>query len=790
MRKLSLIAAFSLLLVGSAPLHAQDALDAGVNTDATAEQAEPSTRPPRVVHAPPVDWPESEARPESGFVEVLIVISSEGSATLSECSLPEAACLAVATALEQARFEPALLDGVPQAARVGLRLFLASASPVEAADDTTSEATSASDAGTPQGETPAPLQATEYGAEAQIQRPEPTAHIVSLEQLRELPGAFGDPYRVIDALPGVVPVMTGMPYVYVRGAPPAATAYYYDDIVMPALFHLGLGPAVVHPAMVGDIDFYPGVAPARYGRKTGGVVTGKGALRPLKEGLHGELELRLVDAQVYLAKPFARGGRIEVAGRYGYPGPAIKLFESSAVVQYWDYQLRSIVPLSSRTEASLVVLGSFDFIGSRSNGRLKRQLELQFHRLEARVEQRRDNLTFGGALSAGFERSGLEDTMDITAYRMGPRVWLERNLRSAKLRLGADMTATLGRLENPLSDPDDPTDAFRQNPIYRSARHRDVVGAYSELRFPLLDKLEFDLGLRSDMWVTGGDVQWAIEPRGVARYFARDDLTLHIASGLAYQPAVFLIPLPGIADTALDRGLQRAVQSEIGAKLELPASFSLEAKAFWHVYDRMLSFEAIEDGDVTCNVAPIPAPSDGTPPTVQDEIVCEETEGFARLSAQAFGSEWMLRRDYREALSGWLSYTLSKASARSESGRAFTPNFDVRHVANLILQWRIGPRWRISLRGFAQSGRHALDSATSADPRRRKRLPAFYRGDLQISRVWPKRWGELRFSFDWLNFTFRREPLGWDCYEPTGACSVSYVEFPVTLPMLGVRGSF
>ncbi len=788
MRELSLTAPIALLLFASLSVRAQDADDAGVSLDSVSEVSAPTTSAPRALHAPLLDWPVGVAPPERGFVDVLVVVSPDGSAELEDCTLPDDVCRTVSAALEQSRFEPALREGVPQAARVGLRLFLALPPPAAPHDagaeqDAASEPDLTSDA----------AQAAEYGAEAQVQRPEPTAHAVSLEQMRELPGAFGDPYRVIDALPGVVPVMTGLPYVYVRGAPPSATAYFYDDIPLPVLFHLGLGPAVVHPAMVGAIDFYPGVAPARYGRKTGGVVTGKGALNPLKEGLHGELELRLVDAQAYFAKPFGRGGRIEVAGRYGYPGPAIKLFESSAVVQYWDYQLRTVVPLSSRTEASMMVLGSFDFIGSRNNGRLQRQIELQFHRFEARVEHRRDNLSFGGALSAGFERSGLEDTLDITAYRVGPRVWLTRGIRSAKLRVGADMTATLGRLKNPLasSDPNDPSDPFQQNPLYRAARHRDVLGAYSELRLPVLPKLELDLGLRSDLWITGGDVQWAMEPRGVARVFATDALTLHIASGLAYQPAVFLIPLPGIADTALDRGLQRSVQSEIGAKLELPASFSVETKVFWHVYDRMLSFEAIDDGDVSCSAAPAPAPPSGDAPRpIQSEVVCEESKGFARLSAHAFGSEWMLRRDYREALSGWLSYTLSKANARSDGGQKFTPNFDVRHVANLIFQWRIGPRWRISLRGFAQSGRYPMGSATATDPRQRQRLPAFYRGDLQISRVWPKSWGELRFSFDWLNFTFQREPLGWDCYDRSGACRVSYVEFPVTLPMLGVRGTF
>jgi hypothetical protein len=55
-------------------------------------------------------------------------------------------------------------------------------------------------------------------------------------------------------------------------------------------------------------------------------------------------------------------------------------------------------------------------------------------------------------------------------------------------------------------------------------------------------------------------------------------------------------------------------------------------------------------------------------------------------------------------------------------------------------------------------------------------------------------WGELRFTFDWLDFTFQRDPLEWNCGNtPLGShvkCRVSYVAFLITLPMLGVRGTY
>lgn len=112
-----------------------------------------------------------------------------------------------------------------------------------------------------------------------------------------------------------------LPYFYLRGAPPSGTSYVYDDIVVPALFHLAAGPAVIHPQMVGTIDVHSGVAPARYGGHSGGVVVGHGP-PARREDVFGEAEIRAIDANGFVQ---GRTGpsSLAAAGRSGYPGPLV-----------------------------------------------------------------------------------------------------------------------------------------------------------------------------------------------------------------------------------------------------------------------------------------------------------------------------------------------------------------------------------------------------------------------------------------------------------------------------------
>lgn len=781
--------------------------------------AAPSRTPP--VLTTPLQVQADAPLPEGQALTVVVVVGTDGLAQLEGCEQGELWCDAVRRALITARFEPATVDAEPVPARVSLQLKTVAVQQPPVAKPSAVAAPAAADEPVAGGEpdtqaTPPAAPGSGFGAVADAGRIMPTGRALELEQMRMLPGAFGDPFRVIDSLPGVVPVLTGLPYVYVRGAPPSATAYYFDDIQVPALFHLGLGPAVVHAAMLGPIDFYPGVAPARYGRKTGGVLAGKAAQQPIKPGIHGEAELRLVDAQLLLQTPLPGGGRLEVGGRYGFPALLLMAIEEEAILQYWDYQLRFNQPLPGGREVSLTWFGSFDLAGTRVDGESTTDLALQFHRAEARLSQRVGRGEFGLAVLYGMDESTFEDEVSVVAHRVRPRLWWSQPVGRGRLRLGADFTGILGVIrtgadeQSPAADGDyyeDDDDSFFVEELPNA---RSIGGLFTELQYVLSPRVRMDVGLRADLWINRGHVDAAVEPRAVLTWNARDDLALHVAAGLAHQPMALPIPLPAYADVAVADKLQRAVQAELGGLWDTGKGFEVDLKGFAHLYQSMLLLEGIvENEDISCPGLPVEEqegasgapPVDPVPGGFADDCEVEKSGGFEPSSAYAVGMEFMLRRPFSHRVSGWLSYTLAKAEAR-QGDRSFETHFDVRHVANLVLQWRISEGWNFSVRGYVQSGRYPFASGIEADPRKRRRLPMYGRGDLQLSRTWKRGWGQLRFTLDWLNFTFQREPFEWSCPDELGdgedlagvlsgdACTPEYVAIPVTLPLLGVRGTF
>ena len=80
-------------------------------------------------------------------------------------------------------------------------------------------------------------------------------------EIKQVPGTFGDPFRVVQALPGVASVVSLLPFPIVRGASPSSTGFLLDGTRVPLLYHLLSGPSVIHPDFIDEIQFYPGGAP-------------------------------------------------------------------------------------------------------------------------------------------------------------------------------------------------------------------------------------------------------------------------------------------------------------------------------------------------------------------------------------------------------------------------------------------------------------------------------------------------------------------------------------------------
>jgi outer membrane receptor protein involved in Fe transport len=303
------------------------------------------------------------------------------------------------------------------------------------------------------------------------------------------------------------------------------------------------------------------------------------------------------------------------------------------------------------------------------------------------------------------------------------------------------------------------------------------------------ERLRLDLGLRGDLWLTGSRADASADPRLTVSYRASDVVSMHAAAGLAHQPSVFLVPLPGIADVGVGDGLQSAVQSEAGVALELPAALKFETNAYVQRFSNMILPELALDQTNDCAGLPV-------------EVEAATTRcngGYPRSTIWAYGFEFFLRRAVTEQLSGWINYTLGWARAHTDSGENFRPTFDVRHVLNLVLQYRFGGGFSTGARVQYRSGKLASEIfLRDSQIRYEQRLPGFFRADLHLSYGWRPSWGALRVTLEWFNLTLSREATDIVCRDGVGVGANPLLATPCTVqrapalffPNLGVRAEF
>ncbi|HEY6878440.1 MAG TPA: TonB-dependent receptor [Polyangiales bacterium] len=526
---------------------------------------------------------------------------------------------------------------------------------------------------------------------------------------------------------------------------------------------MGFGPAVIHPRATGAVRFQAGIPQARYGRRAGGLLLAEGT--PYDDTFDAELELRLIDVGGWVQGKVGKGA-LTMSGRIGYPAAvliarSLGLLNAGTRLNYWDGQLRYRYPITRRDKFELVWLGSFDAIslpgvstvpGAGATG-------LQFQRLESRyVHQFSRNTEFGTALRFGLDRSDLGSAVKVRANNLGPRFWIEHRMRRARFRVGGDMQGSVGSIRNGTGSLASPEGDLRiRLPQIASVAARNQGGLFIESELRLIPRLRAELGARVDYWYVREKLNVAFDPRIRLTLDATDKLALHVAFGLGHQPSVFFLPLPGLTEVALDRGLTRAIQYEAGIAYQLPKDVRFELQGYLHTYTRLLLPELVMDADI------------------QDEPPLS--------NAIAYGLELFLKREFGD-VSGWISYTLGQANADAfRSIGKFRPDFDVRHVLNVVAQWRVWQGLFVGGRLQARSGR-VIEQLTQ---RYEQRLPWFVRPDVRIGYGWRGRLGNMTAYLEWLNAAAQGEYLDANCV--FGSCTA--VRAPViSLPNLGLRADF
>jgi hypothetical protein len=656
---------------------------------------------------------------------------------------------------------------------------------------------------------------------------------LSATDVREMPGAFGDPFRAIEALPGVTPVVSGLPFFYIRGAPPNDNAYYVDGIRVPLLFHVGIAEGVIHPALIDRVDFYPGAAPAAYGGSAGAVIDGR--TRDPATTPHGEANVRLIDAGALVESPLGDGqGSALVAGRYGYPGPIVGAITPTLRLGYWDYQARFTWRVGDKDTLGVFAFGSHDYLGSASTtngqvGPIVEQLGSDFHRVDLRYDRTLQDGHLRIAATLGYDNQGGAGGGDaaaitsITNLSAALRLEAEKKLSpTVRVRGGADVRIDhYGYVQGQA-----PTDASgspaAQIPSAETADPPPTNvtgGAHADVVWRVAPRVEIVPGVRVDIFestrATGpsgansSTTIPAFDPRLSARVTITPTVAWLSTFGLSHQypalrvgavPAV-LLSVPGfpLGDTEL----QTVAQASQGVEVALPADFTLTTTGF------LSSWSGLTDLTTSCiQIIPPTTPAGTTPTSPQAQpYACPNDQPEHGI---AYGVEVLLRRPLSKRISGWLSYTLSR-SVRDEQfitpsgGNAqatVVSDYDRTHVLNAILAYDLGRRWRAGARFVFMSGApySSLSGNVAVPPYNDHRDPPFYRVDVRLEKRWSLgKNGYIAFIAEVQNVTLSKEvtPYGLACASTQAAPNASTTTQctpnsigPITIPSVGVEASF
>ena len=210
--------------------------------------------PSEIVPPKPLATPLAYPDDATGQATVVLELSldAQGVVTNARALSGEAPFRAAAlSAVPSWRFTPTLRDGRPVAARIRYSVqFTPPAAEAPAAEQPEPAAPSAPRVSAPTVAS-APVEVIVEGQRTPI-----GSVVLTRQDTRALPGSFGDPLRAIEAQPGVVPIVSGLPAFFIRGAPPSNVGFFFDGVEIPLLYHAFFGPSVVHPGFIDAIDFY------------------------------------------------------------------------------------------------------------------------------------------------------------------------------------------------------------------------------------------------------------------------------------------------------------------------------------------------------------------------------------------------------------------------------------------------------------------------------------------------------------------------------------------------------
>lgn len=616
------------------------------------------------------------------------------------------------------------------------------------------------------------------------------------KQIREMPGALsGDPIRALQSLPGIARANGLSGRLRIRGASPADTGFLMDGHKLPLQFHFGGGPSFVNDRFIEQIDFFPGGAPASFGRFTSGLVSIQSRV-PDERAIHGELYIDIIHAGFYIEIPLGKYWHIAAAARRSYVDAFLGLVTPDALAaRYWDFQCKVSFKKDGHT-LSLFVFGSDDLVDYQ--GRVKGDdvpflgddplyLGLRFGRAILQYRYQKGIVDFRLSFAAGYNSTETREpdtNADLWEYPVEARASLVLKVhKTLKLGLGFDggwqrqtynFTLPAGEF---LSFPNPNSREF----TITGEGEKDLLypGGYVTAEWRPHKSLRISAGLRLDAYSFQERIVTGWDPRGSVRWALNKQWALLASTGLFHRP-------PDIRQWSEEIGnpdlqLQAAYQVAGGVEYKPIPALQIRVQGFYsYMFDRIIgSGRAIEDD--------------------QGNLKRENynNEGTGR----SYGLEVLVKLRPWNGLSGWIAYTLSRAERGDiNNGINSLFSYDQTHILNLLLAYDFGHGFKVSARFRLVTGRPytpIVGSIYDADTDRYRpirgdrdsaRYPTFHQLDLRIDKTWTFNTWSFGVYLDLINAYNAQNVLRYR-YAYNYETRIIVTDFPI-VPAFGLKGAF
>jgi len=622
------------------------------------------------------------------------------------------------------------------------------------------------------------------------------------DELRKIPGTQGDTLKAVQNLPGVARAPFGLGLIVVWGSSPQDTRSYVDGVFIPTLFHFGGLRSTVNSEIVNSLSFYPGGYSVEHGRGLGGAIEVE-TRAPRADGVHGFVQIDLIDASFMLEAKLTKNLSIAVGGRRSLIDTwlgAVTPNNIQATPVYYDYQLKLHWHASPRDEVDVFFFGSDDqlkVILRRPDPSVSGQFDTHtfYHRALVKYLHRFGKTTLTITPSVGFDSpiqgSGSvgNNSFFVDAKNIG--YGLRAVVRvpfTSWLRLDAGVDFEGNRYDISAHTPatampreGDPP-GFRNNGVLSTSAtlYINNTAPYVGLNFTLFDKrVTINPQLRLDVYSFSGyggtpdqfnNTYVEAEPRLALRWQIRKWVALKGSIGVFHQPPDNSALLKGFGDPNLKPSF--ATHYVMGPEFDPTPTLHIEVLGFYKDL-RQLTVRGQAGDPILTN------------------------DGIGRV----YGGELLVKQELFKNFFGWISYTLSRSERRDHPGdpwRIF--QYDQTHIFTIIGSYRLPRGYQVGVRFRYVTGNPYTPIIGSYFDANRgeyrsvagelysQRLSDFHQLDLRFDKTWTFQQWKLSLYLDIQNLYYSKPEEGrqpnydYTKFEPIAGLPI--------VPALGIRGDF